>query len=46
MYLDASRVGFDYTTLQMPGPALGHLAAAGVAGTQKKDSQFFFHWLL
>jgi hypothetical protein len=27
----------------MPGPALSHLAAAGIAGTQKKNFRFFIH---
>ena len=36
---DAGRVGFDCVRLQVTGPTLGHLAAAGVARGEKEDLQ-------
>lgn len=34
----ASRKRFDAITQQMPGPGLGHLAAAGIAGADEQDT--------
>ena len=38
--LDAGRIGLDRVALQMPRPALGHLAAAGVARAKKQNRRF------
>src|SRR5882672_9413638 len=37
---DAGGVGLDLGALEMAGPALGHLAAAGVAGAEEEDFEF------
>ena len=40
---DAGRVGLDHVALQVPRPAFGHLAAAGVAGAEEQDDGFVGH---
>jgi hypothetical protein len=39
---DPGRVGFDEVGLEGARPAFGHLAAAGIAGAQEQDFQFWF----
>jgi len=36
---EAGRVGEDEVVFQVPGPAFGHLAAAGVAGAEEKQAE-------
>ena len=43
--LDPRRVRLDLVAFQVARPALGHLAAAGVAGTEEQDFQHRFCFL-
>ena len=36
-------MGLDQIALQLPGPALGHLAAAGITGAEEQDAQALAH---
>jgi len=44
MNFDPGGPDFDPVALEGPGPAFGHLAAAGVAGAEKEDFQLWVHW--
>ena len=41
---DAGRIGFEAVGFQVPGPAFGHLATAGIARAKKQNFQQR-HWL-